>query len=501
MAISATNQSRSLERVQHLDFKLVIKGTGMFGIICMMLAVFTTDPVAFGLGALVPWACLRIVYTPTTPAALVYFFVWQWLQVFSRIPLSWIDGESLATGLGGPNVLRAYWYMMLSLLVLAIVFRAVLSRLKPPTQAQRVAHFRWTVRDITLFYILGFATSLAAGVIGKLSGGLDQPAQAMAQLKVVALFTLFIYCMSTGRARNLLLGVILFEVGIGFTGLLSDFRSVFIFLGIAAVAARVEWKFTTGLASVVGLVVLTVLALWWTAVKNDYRQFATGGLDTQATTVALGDRMAYLGKKAVSFGDIDFGDSSYALLSRFAYVNIFASVIDVQEVSPEPIFARQWKDALAHVFQPRFLFPDKPDLLDSEVYVRLTGRSFFEAVSAGTSISVGYMGENFADFGFPGMLIGIAMMGLILAGGLRIVMSFQLPWVMREGVAMAFAFFMARDGVEVALPKMLGSALMFIIVFASALKFVGPRIVAWLELGAASAARRPPVVGARARAR
>ena len=31
-----------------------------------------------------------------------------------------------------------------------------------------------------------------------------------------------------------------------------------------------------------------------------------------------------------------------------------------------------------------------------------------EQVRIGTSISVGYMAENFADFGFPGMLLGVA---------------------------------------------------------------------------------------------
>jgi hypothetical protein len=194
--------------------------------------------------------------------------------------------------------------------------------------------------------------------------------------------------------------------------------------------------------------------------------------------------MEYLGKKAMAFGDIDLADTSYTLLVRFAYVDIFASVIDVQELSPEPIFMRQWKEALAHVFQPRFLFPDKPDLSDTDVYIRLTRRFLFDEVSSGTSISVGYMGENFADLGFPGMLAGIAVIGIILAACMRILMSFNLPQVMREGMAMAFTFAMARDGVEVSLPKMLGAALMFMIIFVSVIKFIAPRIVQWLDFGA-----------------
>ncbi len=54
----------------------------------------------------------------------------------------------------------------------------------------------------------------------------------------------------------------------------------------------------------------------------------------------------------------------------------------------------------------------------------------------GTSISVGYMGENYADLGFPGMLGGILLLGLILALACRYFMTRQLPWLVSEGLVM-----------------------------------------------------------------
>src|SRR5476651_2146705 len=274
MAITA---NQSVHQPQHLDFKLVLRGTMILAGLLLALAVFTPEPVAFAVGAMVPALCLRIVYTPTMPAAVIYLFVWQWLQVFARLLQAWIDGETLSGGLGGPSVLRAYWYMLASLIVLAIVFRLVLSRMKPPTQAQRMAHYKWTVRDVGMFYALGYVVSMVGAMAGRFSGGLAQPGEVVGYIKVVALFTLFVYCMSTGRGRKLMLGVILFEIGMGFTGILSDFRSVFIFLGIAAVVSRVRWGFTAGLGGFAGLILLTTLALFWTSVKMDYRQYASGG--------------------------------------------------------------------------------------------------------------------------------------------------------------------------------------------------------------------------------
>jgi len=463
-----------------LDISLVRRGFGYFACLCAVLAPFTPEPVAFFVGASVPWVCLRIVATPTTPAAVLYLIIWQWLQIFSRIPQTWIDGDTLSTGLFGPNVARAYWYMLASVVVLAMMIRVALARLRPPTPAERTAHHRWQIRDLLLLYIAATVVATASAVVIFAAPGLAQPIDALSRVKIVALFMLFTYVLSTGRGMKMMVGVILFEVLSGFTGFLSDFRGVFIYLAVAAVAARIKWSGTVAVGATLGLAALVVLALFWTSVKSDYRTYAAGSSESQRIVVPLSERMEYLGGRAVTPGSIDLSETSYALLSRLAYVDIFGSVIDVQEASPEPIPMRQWMEAIDHVLTPRFLFPSKGVLSDSEVFMRLARRFSTEDIRMGTSISVGYMGENFADLGFPGMLIGIAALGLIIGGGIRILMSFHVPQVVREGIVMAFAFGMSRDGVEVSLPKILGAVVMFVIVFLLLNRFVFPKVMGWL---------------------
>jgi hypothetical protein len=141
---------------------------------------------------------------------------------------------------------------------------------------------------------------------------------------------------------------------------------------------------------------------------------------------------------------------------------------------------RQWMEAVDHVLTPRFLFPSKAALSDSDVFMRLARRFSTEEIRTGTSISVGYMAENFADLGFPGMLVGIAVLGLAIGGTMRILMSFNVPVVVREGMVMALAFSISRDGVEVSLPKILGSLFMFLIVFLLLNRFVFPKAMNWL---------------------
>jgi hypothetical protein len=472
-----------------LDFGLVRTGFAYVAGLCAVLAPFSTVPLEFAVGGAVPWLIMRIIGIPTMPAALVYFFVWQWLQVFARAPQAWIDGESLSRGLYGPNVTRAYWYMMASLVVLALVFRLVLGSVKPATPAERTAHYKWQVNDLLRLFIAASIFAVVVAMAARFVPGAQQPLGALGQVKIVALFMLFTYVLSTGRGTKVMLGVVLFEIASGFSGFLSDFRSVFIFLAIAAFAARVKWSGTLAVGATIGLIVVLTLSLFWTSVKMDYRQFAAQSDESQAIVVPLSDRLAYLGSKALS-PDIDLSKASYLLLIRLAYVDIFGSVIDVQEASPEPMAMRQWREAIGHVLAPRILFPGKAELSDSEVYTRLARGFTFEDIRMGTSISVGYMGEIFADMGFPGMLAGIAFLGFMIAGVIRLILTFQMPLIMREGCVMAFIANVATTGMEISLPKLLGAMFMFFLVFMMLNKFLFPKVVIWLDRRSAFARLR-----------
>lgn len=100
-------------------------GLGL-GLALAFVAPFSPDPVEFAVGAFVPWLVLRIAGTPTLPAAVVYYLLWQWLQIYARTLVGLTDGEEMARGLFAPWVVNAYWYMLASLVVLALAMRAVL---------------------------------------------------------------------------------------------------------------------------------------------------------------------------------------------------------------------------------------------------------------------------------------------------------------------------------------------------------------------------------------
>jgi len=481
--------ARAAPSAPPLDLNAVKRGLFYLGVALMFFAPFAPDPIALAVGAVVPWLIMQIIVRPGLPVAVVYLFLWQWMQIFARVLQSIVDGETLANGLYGPNVARAYWYMLASLMVMAIALRLVLGNLKPPTPQDRLAHIEWRPNDLFILYVGMLVVAVGCKFGALYVAALDQPLEAVQRLKVVILFILFVTVMMTGRGNNLLFGAVAFETVMGFTGLLSDFRGVFIYLAMAALAARLPLK---GLNIAIGLACagfLIFLALFWTSVKAEYREFATASSDSQNVKVALDDRFGYLGNRLAATDAIDWNFAAYTLLARLAYTDIFGSVIGVQESAPEPQVMRQWQDSLEHVTKPRFLFPGKAPLSDTEVYVRLARGDASEQVRLGTSISVGYMAENFVDLGFPGMLGGMFVIGLMYGFVIRYFMSLKLPWILREGVVLGFVFMVGQNGVEMSLPKVLGATLMFFLVYALMTRFAFPAVLNWIKTR--SVVRRP----------
>lgn len=465
--------------VTRLDYGLLKKVFFVMGLGLAVASPFTHDPAAFAVGGLFPWILMAVIGRPTMPAAIALLVLWQWTQVYARVIQTLVDGEALGNSVFGPDVERAYWYMLASIFTLALSMRITLGSLRPPTLQASEAHARWQPRDLVILYALTLPLSLGAGFIGSLSGALAQPMQAVVNFKGLALFLLFANVLATGRGRKAAILILLLEIGYGFTGLFSDFKTPFLMLAVAALAVRIRWTMAMSAVSVICLTMLISLAIFWTAVKMDYREFATGSDDSQTIQVSLEDRMEYLGNRVLSVGSIDWGDAVYKLLTRLAYIDITGSVITVQEFHPEPIALRQWGEAFSHVLQPRFLFPDKPALSDSEVYIRLARGD--PDIRAGTSISVGYIGENFVDLGFPGMLVGILALGLTMGLLYRYFMTLNLPWMMREGTVLVVIHSSTAGGVETSLPKLLGALVMATAVYIGLARFVYPRVLAWLD--------------------
>ena len=375
----------------YFDFALLRQAFLYFAGAMLLLAPLSRDPAVVLACGIMPWALVTLVDRPRMSSIVVYYLLFMWLEAATRLLLASIDGESLGDGPYGQDVNRAFWYAMASLIVLAIAFRICSGRLPAPTEDQLSEHRRWPPVTLFYLYLAAGALSFALGPLAAASGAIAQPVIAVASLKYVVMFMLFAAVLSTGNGIKLVVAVVLIEVITGFTGLFSGFKTVFIVLLLAALSLRVSLRVTNILGGIVTVMLLFGLALFWTAVKAEYRGVATGYSDSQAISSTMADRAGMLAVKAIHPEEIDWELATDQLLRRLAYIDFFGAAIAISETAPEPeVFAR-WRDALEHVAKPRILFPDKATLDDTQIFLRYVRDEIGDEGRAGTSISVGFL--------------------------------------------------------------------------------------------------------------
>jgi hypothetical protein len=223
-----------------------------------------------------------------------------------------------------------------------------------------------------------------------------------------------------------------------------------------------------------------MLMLFWTAIKGDYREMASGGSNVQSVSAPLEERVAFLAQKALSPGDIPWGLAGDTLIRRIAAIDYFGATIGTVETSPESGILTQWQGVFEHIFKPRIFFPDKEALNDIELYERFVRVDVGEEQRLTTSIGVGYLAENFVDFGFPMMLAPVFGLGLLYGMAVRYFVTRPVPWIAQE----AFAFgclYAASIGLGAALAKTIGGFLTEFVFLALVLKFVFPYYRRWVS--------------------
>ena len=225
---------------------------------------------------------------------------------------------------------------------------------------------------------------------------------------------------------------------------------------------------------------VVVLMLFWTSIKTEYRDLASGGSGAQVVTAPLGDRVSFLIRKALSPNEISWSDAGENLLRRMPAIDFFGATISTAETAPDSGAFSQWYGVFNHVFRPRILFPDKEALNDIELYSQLVRVDITDEQRAGTSIGVGYLAENFFDFGFPAMLLPIFGLGLFFGYSVRYFLTRQVPWIAQE----AFAFgclYAASIGLGSALAKIVGGFILTSLVLVVVLKFAFPFYQRWVS--------------------
>lgn len=451
----------------------VLWGTGIAG----GLSLLTPQPwIGLACWLVIPLV-VRLVWRDEEPPILLYGVVYLWTNAATQVIYYGITGESLLRVFGGPELRQAIWLTLVGTIIVAAGIGLALYNL-PTVPWSRVKQEARALSPGRLFigYLLCYVARSVLN-IRLLPGGINQFIGALLLVRWATFFLLTLSVLTQRRGYGFLILAICIEVVLGLIGYWGAFKDFFPVFVVAYFGARSLSSLKD--ATVVGAVftVVFLLGLFWTAIKPEYRAFLTKGQGAQTVRVPVSAQADKLLALAGNVNAKQLQEAIEPAVKRMGYVDYFAMTLEYIPKYRPFDGGDGWERGIMHVLRPRLFFPNKPAVRDSEITEKYTGAP----VSRGTSISIGYFGESYADFGRFWMFVPIFLVGV----GYGLMYRFFVTTGSKKiiGFALAAAFLPTQVGALPSIPRLLGTGITNFVMLAVLLWFAGPKLYEW--------ARRP----------
>jgi hypothetical protein len=422
-----------------------------------------------------------LLWRPGEPPTLLLIFGFQWLQASLAILQATLAGQTVDELYGhtGP-VGEATFLTLAALAALAVGMRVAAGRVNPELSHQgRSQPARGSTQKLFVLYLTFWLISLASRVGMQAVPSLAQVFLGIDNMRWAFFFILGVAHFEAGKRAGWWFPIaFIVEFGLSLGGFFSSFKTVFFVTFLAAMMASVKISLPRiALAGLVGLAAIG-MGVVWTAIKPEYRKFASGGELTQSVNVSYPEQIAKLAELTANLDEAALEAATEDFMSRIAYVEFFGSTIaHVPEFVPHEGGALLI-DAITRPFMPRAFFPEKTEINDSERTSYYTGRQV-SGVETGTSISIGWVAEAYVDFG----RLGMHLAALVIGAGFGLVYRFFTNWPRAKGAlgfGLATAILLPAAFLETSITKSVGGVVAGVIAAFLIARFVIPLVSPWM---------------------
>lgn len=443
-------------------------------------ALGSPSPIAVGLSGVTLVSIIALLWREGEPPILLLPVLFQWSEV-AMYPLSTIWRQvplNEMTRYGADLELSAA-YGFAGITALAVGLRLGSGRGLSRSFTDRLQDEarRWRLDQVLRIGLAAIAAGYILAALANNVGPARELFRSVAGVKYIGIFLIAYWSLVNKRNYGLLAGVAIFEVVFGMTGFFAEFKNSILTLLVAVMAARTKLRLADFAAATLAVALLLSVAIFWTAIKPEYRLMLNQGTGAQVVAVPLGDRIEFMTNALVNLDAPKLSEGFDRLVDRHGYIEFLALVMQNVPAAVPHEDGRLTLDVISHIAMPRILFPSKPPLpSDTQVMKKYTGLT--GTWDDNTSISIGNLAELYIDFGFVGGLVAEFIIGLMIAFVYRKIRdTSRCSAMLAAGLCVMIVLPIAYFGT--AYIKLIGA---FVFTSISALtlqKYVAPRVTPW----------------------
>lgn len=329
---------------------------------------------------------------------------------------------------------RTVQLSLAGLVTLAAGIRLVRDSVSKSDEGQEATFSVRRLNRLFWFVIVIYGIDYIRAFNTKSFGGLDIPLTILLEFRHVLLMVLWYETIRHGASRRYLWLSLAWVFIPSLGSYFSDFKTPLILLFLVSLQFWQPWEPKSWKWSIaawtrtIGLLVvaLFLMLVWQAGVKKEARRIYDEGL----VNGRLDRAELFVKQVAAAVPEVidDPQPSIEILISRLSYIGFFSRVIEYVPAVEPHANGELLRMALTNAFMPRLLFPSKPVLPSDSYYTRrFTGIMVAEE---GTSISIGYMAEFFADWGLAGMFLSILGYGCLIGACIETVRRFVQPSIL-----------------------------------------------------------------------
>ena len=432
-------------------------------------ALVSTNPLLslVGLAGLI--LLVKSFWTRSQPAIIFWALLHQWLQVNILLIYGNFTGQDQSALLYyKEHAEQAYLLSMAGLIAVGLGYWVLTRHLLQENIDRWLDQLepRKCLKTYLTFVVVSF-------IISSLNlPGIGQLLLVISLLKWGFFYIFFSAVFHTGRYRGILVFCMLLEFIFSLYSIFAGFKAILLMpIVLLPVFMKKRFSLINLLLGVIAAVALINVGIVWTAVKQDYRSFLSSGLQGQVIVVDRNRAMTELGRLVSSMNGQRYQQAAVAMISRISYIDFLSGVIgNVPARLPHENGAIALK-AFTHVVTPRILFPEKEALHDSLHLNKYVGK--YTADYRTTSMSIGYVGDLYIDFGF---FAPFALFGVGLLFGFMYRLLYRQDADAGWGIFMVMPMFFIIYLFEISLIKQVGVLVTCTLLMLAVSKFMLPQI-------------------------